>query len=100
MTTHTMKSDKYTWNITCLPDSNAVGWSHGVVVEPEARGEGLGQKTHQQRLAFAKALGLRTLLASVEEYNTVQVHIMEKMGWKRAFQIDDCSWVWAYNLGA
>ncbi len=71
-----------TYSLTTFPKCESILISHDSWVKEEFRGQGIGTKAHQSRLEVAEALGANYLICTVNAYNTPQIRILRKFGWK------------------
>lgn len=67
--------------IDSLPGCTQVAVFHSVF-NPGVRGEGRGKLAHDARIDQARYLGYNTALCTVNMDNSIQLHILEKAGWK------------------
>lgn len=73
--------------IACFTLSSFDNNSHVIIsssayVESKYRGVGLGQRLHDLRIKIARASHYSTILCTVNPANAIQIHILEKNGWK------------------
>lgn len=71
------------FSMSFMPGNRRTIISHGVLVEPEFRNKGEGRKLLKLREELAKEAGVNLLLATVKNYNKVEVHLLKTSGWKR-----------------
>lgn len=76
------KDAKFYFSLTSLPGNEEVFVSHNSYVVPELRANGFGQAMHKEKLELMSNYGGRYALATVDDENQIQKHIMEKNGWK------------------
>ena len=65
------------------PMEASLGISHSSFIPYDKRGRGLGTKAHEHRLRYAKYIGFKYLICTVNVKNEAQKRIMEKFHWQR-----------------
>jgi len=66
--------------------------SHDAYVDNSLRLKGIGQKLHKKRINEARDLNKSLMICTVNEENLVQIHILEKFGWKLVHSfVSECS---------
>lgn len=93
MSTFEYKENIAEYNLTEFPGSTGdIMISHGMWVNPNYRGQGIGNKTHKRRLAEAARLGKSYLMCTCNMTNEVELHILDRHGWKKLDEfISECS---------
>jgi RimJ/RimL family protein N-acetyltransferase len=86
------------FELTIMPGNRRVLISQHAMIYPEFRGKGHGQTYLRLREEIAQAAGCNLLLATVREDNLVQVHILEKAGWRRYNQRSTGVSLWGKEL--
>ena len=71
------------FSMSFMPGNRRTIISHGVLVESEFRNKGEGRKLLQLREDLAKEAGVNLLLATVKNYNKIEIHLLKTSGWKR-----------------
>lgn len=66
-----------------LPGNCEVGVSHSVYIPVCERGQGIGQRQHKKRLRYLQQTGHGYVICTVNATNYVELHILDKNGWKR-----------------
>lgn len=71
------------FRLDSIPGCSKVGVSHHLEIYVPWRGRGLGHVAQRERLALAKSLGFKVLLATVVGSNRAQERILSQAGWRR-----------------
>lgn len=77
--------------LTPVFDSSDVGFSVGSIIFTKFQGKGYGTDKHVKTLAVAEALGLKTLLCTVNNSNTPQLKILKRFGWVKVSEWSEAS---------
>lgn len=70
------------YELNPFPGCNQIVISNHVFMHKENRGRGYGSLSHKKRLSKIKALGYDYSICTVKKTNEVEIHILEKNGWK------------------
>ncbi len=69
------------YELNNFPGCNQIVVSNHSCIYPLLRGNGLGQKLSEEKIATAREEGFDYMIATVVSTNTAQLKIMEKNGW-------------------
>jgi RimJ/RimL family protein N-acetyltransferase len=70
------------FKLSPLPGCAKICVSHGLKIYPEFQGKGFSTEAHKQRLALARHLGYRVIIATIVTTNKKQIHTLRKNHWK------------------
>jgi GNAT superfamily N-acetyltransferase len=71
------------FSLDSLQGCNGVLISHDLYVHPDFRGKGIASFFQKIKEEIAKEGNFSKLIATVNSTNCVEIHILEKYGWKR-----------------
>lgn len=81
-----------------LPGDSDIGVINGVWIPDEARGNGVGDSQHKERLKWMKEqVGFYGAICTVSNHNPAELHILEKNGWEKLKQLEYSS-IWFKDL--
>lgn len=86
------------FELTIMPGNRRVLISQHSFIRPECRGMGHGQRYLQAREEIARYAGCNLMLATVREDNAIEIHLLEKHGWKRFNTRDTGVSLWGKEL--
>lgn len=71
------------YELNDFPGCSQIVVSNNALIYKHKRGKGRGQEAHHFKLKKAKIMGYDYMLCTVISTNAVQIHILEKNGWKK-----------------
>ncbi len=84
--------------LRCFQGNYEIAESFSVWITNANRGNGLGQQQHLDRLEIARAAGLKALVATVDNENEPQIHILYKNGWTKLHPVSSHTHLWIKDL--
>lgn len=74
------------YELNPFPGCNQLVVSNHAFIWKDKRGQGLGKKQHEARLAKARELGYNAIICTVRVTNTVEKAILTKYGWTKVHE--------------
>jgi|SRR5690348_94412 len=97
---HSFKIENETthFTLTFMPGNKRVLISSNVKVYPEFQGKKYGTKYLLMREEIAREAKCNLILATVREDNSIEIHLLEKHGWKRFNKRETGVCLWGKEL--
>lgn len=96
--TFVVETPHSTFSMSLMPGNKRIVISHGVKVDEDFRGQGIGKRLLALREEVAREAGINLLLATVRDDNAVEIHLLEAAGWKRLLQRKTGVSLWGKEL--